>query len=157
MQTTHVAVDSGNPEETGTVIDQRFKARGVEILLACQIDQDAGIEIATARPHDHSAGWGQAHAGVNGRPSTASSIRQWRRRFGPPCTTRCPTATGWVSLQSARNLPRRVTASRWVPKSADSEANRLPFLSLAQNLPSRPPIDSASPETSIFGMKDSTR
>jgi len=48
------------------VIDQRFKARGVEILLACQIDQDAGIEISTAGPHDRSAGWGQAHAGVNG-------------------------------------------------------------------------------------------
>ena|SRR5258708_7767760 len=66
MQTTHVAVDSRNPEEAGAVIDQRFKAHGVEILFACKIDQHTGIEIATARPYDHSAGWGQAYAGVSG-------------------------------------------------------------------------------------------
>ena len=77
-------------------------------------------------------------------------------RFGPPCTTRCPIAAGWASLQSARNVPMRATASCWVPKFAASETNGLSFASFAQNLPWRSPIDSASPERSTFGMEDST-
>jgi hypothetical protein len=51
----------------------------------------------------------------------------------------------------------RATASRWVPKFTDSETNDLSFVSFAQNLPWRLPIDSASPERSTFGMEDSTR
>ena len=56
MQTTHVAIDSGNSEQAGVVIDQRFETRGVEVLFSRQIDQHARIEIAAARSHDHSAG-----------------------------------------------------------------------------------------------------
>ena len=66
MQPTHVAIDSGNSEESGVVIDQRLETRGIEVLFAHQIDQHTGIEIAAARPHDHPTGWGQTHAGVNG-------------------------------------------------------------------------------------------
>ncbi len=66
MQTAHVAIDSGNSEEAGVVIDQRFETRGVEVLFARQIDQHTRIEIAAARSHDHPTGRGQTHAGVNG-------------------------------------------------------------------------------------------
>src|SRR5258708_15079271 len=66
MKTTHVAIDSGNSDEAGVVIDQRFETRGVEVLFAHQIDQHTRIEIAAARSHDHPTGRGQTHAGVNG-------------------------------------------------------------------------------------------
>ena len=66
MQAPHVTINSGNSEKARAVIDQRFEPRGVEILLAHQIDQHARIEIAAARSHDHSAGRGQTHAGVDG-------------------------------------------------------------------------------------------
>ena len=45
---------------------------------------------------------------------TSSSIRQWRRSFGPPCTIRCPTAAGAGILESARSLAIRTIASRWL-------------------------------------------
>ena len=48
------------------MIDQIFQHGGVELLLAREVDQDTGIEIAAARAHDHSAGRRQAHAGVDG-------------------------------------------------------------------------------------------
>ena len=66
MQTTHVAIDFGNANEAGIVINQRFEVPGVEVLFAHQINQHARIEITAASSHDHSAGWGQTHAGVNG-------------------------------------------------------------------------------------------
>ena len=66
MQTTHVAIDSGNYKEAGVVIDQRFETRGVEFLFAHQIDQHTRIEIAAARSHDHPTRRGQTHAGING-------------------------------------------------------------------------------------------
>ena len=65
MQAPHVAADARNSEEAGTVIDQLFEHGGIELLLAHQIDQNAGIEITAARAHDHPAGWGQSHAGVD--------------------------------------------------------------------------------------------
>ena len=66
MQAPHVAVDSGNSEEAGVMIDEGFETRGVEVLFPQQIDQDARIEIATARSHDRPSGRGQAHAGIDG-------------------------------------------------------------------------------------------
>ena len=66
MQTTHIAIDAGNAEEAGLVINQRFETRSVEVLFAHQIDQHTRIQIAAARSHDHPAGRGQTHAGVNG-------------------------------------------------------------------------------------------
>src|ERR1700680_3519639 len=65
MQTPHVAAHAGNSQEAGTVIDQLFEYRRIELLLTHQIDQNARIEIAGARAHDHPAGWGQSHAGVD--------------------------------------------------------------------------------------------
>ena len=47
------------------MIDQLFEHLRIELLFAHQIDQNAGIEIAAARAHDHPAGRGQAHAGVD--------------------------------------------------------------------------------------------
>ena len=76
----------------------------------------------------------------------ASSIRQWRRRFGPPCTTRCPTAAGWASLQICQKRPNAYDRPPWLPKFAASETNDLSFASFAQNLPWRSPINSVSPE-----------
>ena len=46
------------------MIDQLFERGGIELLLARQINQHAWVEIAGARTHDHSATWGQSHAGV---------------------------------------------------------------------------------------------
>src|ERR1700730_4944347 len=65
MQTPHVAANARNTQEAGTVIDQLFEHRRIELLLTHQIDQNAWIEIAAARAHDHPAGWGQSHAGVD--------------------------------------------------------------------------------------------
>ena len=48
MQTTHVAIDSGNAKKAGMVIDQGLETRGIEVLFAHQIDQDTRIEIAAA-------------------------------------------------------------------------------------------------------------
>ena len=47
------------------MIDQFFEHGGIEFLLAQQIDQNSRIEIAAPRAHDHAAGWGQTHAGVD--------------------------------------------------------------------------------------------
>ena len=49
MQTTHVAIDSGNAKKAGMVIDQGLETSGIEVLFAHQIDQDTRIEIAPAR------------------------------------------------------------------------------------------------------------
>ena len=65
MQLPHVAANARNSQEAGTVIDQLFEHGGIEFLLAHQIDQNAWIEIAAPRAHDHAAGWGQSHAGVD--------------------------------------------------------------------------------------------
>jgi hypothetical protein len=65
MQAPHVAADARDSEEAGTVIDQLFEVDGIVLLLAHQIDQDAGIEITAARAHNHAAGRGQSHAGVD--------------------------------------------------------------------------------------------
>src|ERR1700730_11571465 len=51
--------------EAGTVIDQIFEHRRIELLLTHQIDQNAWIEITAARAHDHPTGWGQSHARVD--------------------------------------------------------------------------------------------
>ena len=48
------------------MIDHLFEPRGVEILLAHQIDKYARIEIAASRSHYHSARRGQTHTGVDG-------------------------------------------------------------------------------------------
>ena len=61
----HISADVRNSQEAGTVIDQFFEHGRIELLFAHQIDQNARIEIATARAHDHPAGWGQSHAGVD--------------------------------------------------------------------------------------------
>ena len=47
------------------MIDQFFEHGGIEFLLTHQIDQNARIKIAAPRAHDHAAGWGQSHAGVD--------------------------------------------------------------------------------------------
>ena len=47
------------------MIDQVFQHGRVEFLLAHQIDQNTGIEIAASGAHDHPAAWGQSHAGVD--------------------------------------------------------------------------------------------
>ena len=47
------------------MIDQLFKHGRIEFLLAHEIDQNAGINIAAARAHDYPAGRGQSHAGVD--------------------------------------------------------------------------------------------
>ena len=65
MQNPHVAPDAGNPEQTGTVIDQMFEHGRIELLFTRQIDQNAGIEIAAPRAHDHATGWSQSHAGID--------------------------------------------------------------------------------------------
>ena len=65
MQTPHVASKTRNSQEAGTVIDQFFEHGRIELLLACQIDQNAGIEITAACAHDHSASRGQSHAGID--------------------------------------------------------------------------------------------
>ena len=48
------------------MIDKIFEHDRIELLLTRQIDQNAWIEIAAARAHNHPAGRGQAHAGVDG-------------------------------------------------------------------------------------------
>ena len=61
----HVASDAGNPEQTGSVVNQIFEHGRVELLFPRQIDQNAGIEIAAPRAHDHAASRGQSHAGID--------------------------------------------------------------------------------------------
>jgi hypothetical protein len=65
MQTPHVAANARNSQEAGTAIDQLFEHGRIEFLFTHQIDQNTWIEIAAARAHDHPAGWGQSHAGVD--------------------------------------------------------------------------------------------
>src|ERR1700730_10806687 len=68
--------------EAGTVIDQIFEHRRIELLLTHQIDQNAWIEIAAARAHDHPAGWGQSHARVDRftmRPVSETALRPGRK------------------------------------------------------------------------------
>ena len=65
MQNPHVAPDAGNPEQTGTVIDEIFEHGCIELLFTRQIDQNAGIEITGPRAHDHATGWSQSHAGID--------------------------------------------------------------------------------------------
>src|SRR5580692_244839 len=47
------------------MIDQLFEHGCIEVLLAHQIDQNTRIKIATPRAHDHPAGWGQSHTGID--------------------------------------------------------------------------------------------
>ena len=46
-------------------IHQVFKCGGIVVLLADQIDENAWVKVAAARAHDHTAGGGQPHAGVD--------------------------------------------------------------------------------------------
>jgi hypothetical protein len=54
--------------------------------------------------------------------STASSIRRCFRSLGPPCTIRCPMASCAGILESARSLPMRMIASRWLGMDSAGEA-----------------------------------
>jgi hypothetical protein len=65
MQTPHVAANARNSQEAGTAIDQPFEHCRVELLFTHQIYQNTRIEIAAARAHDHPAGRGQSHAGID--------------------------------------------------------------------------------------------
>jgi hypothetical protein len=52
---------------TGTLLQsQTVSFLGIPPSPSMGIERLLPLKIATARPHDHSAGWGQAHAGVNG-------------------------------------------------------------------------------------------
>ena len=53
------------PKKAGTAIDQLFEHGRIEFLLTHQIDQNAWIEIAATRAHDHAAARGQSHARVD--------------------------------------------------------------------------------------------
>ena len=68
-QAPHVAADTGNSQQAGTTIHEVFEHRRIEVLLAHQVDQQAGIEIAAACAHDHAPGRRQTHAGVD-RPAS---------------------------------------------------------------------------------------
>src|ERR1700730_9588647 len=81
--------------EAGTVIDQIFEHRRIELLLTHQIDQNAWIEITAARAHDHPTGWGQSHARVDRFTAfdrgDAGAIAGWAitRRFGRSFASWC--------------------------------------------------------------------
>ena len=60
-------------------------------------------------------------------------MRQCCRSFGPPCTIRCPMAAGAGILESARSLPMRMIASRWLGMATVSESNAFPRESCAWN------------------------
>ena len=50
MQTTHVAINPGNSEEAGVVIDQRFETRGVEVLRRQEMAKHGVATISPSTP-----------------------------------------------------------------------------------------------------------
>src|SRR5665213_1563829 len=90
-------------------------------------------------------------------PRTESSIRQCWRSFGPPCTIRCPMASGAGVLDSTRSLPIRIIASRWPGMQMASETNSFCRESFALKWLELAPIDSASPQSSISVRAKPTR
>ncbi len=68
VEVPQVCRDAGYAQQAALLIDQCFERRRVEFVLPREIHQHTGVEVATARAHDDSAGRGQAHAGVN-RPT----------------------------------------------------------------------------------------
>jgi len=55
-------------EQAGAMVHQFFERGRAPALLAHEIDQHAGIEVAAARAHDQAAARRQAHAGVDRHP-----------------------------------------------------------------------------------------
>ncbi len=53
-------------EKAALMIEQIFKTVGVELLCPEKIYDDAGVEVAGPSPHGNTAGWSQAHRGVDG-------------------------------------------------------------------------------------------
>ncbi len=62
---SHVAADVRNSQKAGTAVDQLFERCHVELPFTHQVNQNAWIEIAAARAHDHAAARGQSHARVD--------------------------------------------------------------------------------------------
>src|ERR1700680_3875253 len=118
MEAPHVAANARYPQEAGAVIDQLFEHGRIEFLLPHQIDQDAGIEIAAARAHDHPAGWGQSHAGVD--------------RFAAPDRGDAGAIAEMGNYQAVRQIPTKLAHDRLTRKAVKSVALatlRLQFLS----------------------------
>ncbi len=65
VEASHVAANARNSQQAGAVVDQLFQLGGIEFVLTHQVDQNAGIQIAGTRAHDHAASGGQPHAGVD--------------------------------------------------------------------------------------------
>ena len=99
------------------MIDQLFELRRIELLFAHQIDQNARIEIAAARAHDHPAGWGQSHAGVD--------------RFAVFDRGNAGAIAEMGDDQAARHIVRKLTHDRFARKAVKPvalDALRLQFL-----------------------------
>src|ERR1700730_9368127 len=84
-------------------------------------------------------------------------MRQCCRSFGRSCPIRCPMAAVAGILESARSLPMRMIASRWLGMDTVSESNAFSCEICAWNLAFLSRIDSASPESSISVREDPTR
>src|ERR1700685_2689709 len=73
------------------MIEQILQTLGVEFLIAQQIYDDAGVEVAGARPHGNTASRSQPHRGIDGYPvakrAETRSITQMREdgSFGKRC------------------------------------------------------------------------
>ena len=65
MQAPHVAAEARNRQQTRLVINQLGELCDIKLHLAHQVQQHAGVKIASACAHDRAAGGCQAHAGIN--------------------------------------------------------------------------------------------
>jgi hypothetical protein len=65
VKSAHIAADARNSQKAGPTVNKLLEHARIELLLSHQIDQDAWIEIAATRAHDHAAGRGQSHARVD--------------------------------------------------------------------------------------------
>jgi hypothetical protein len=86
-----------------------------------------------------------------------ADMRQCCRSFGPPRTIRCPIAAGAGNLESARSLPIRMTASRWLGTGPASASTGPPHESSEWHSLLLSPLDSASPESGVSIRDDPTQ